>query len=57
MAGPQIGVYDYDSLVELITIYFHQAFPSYPPTDPQNMIQLMGSVLLQSNRVKTWTPE
>ncbi len=50
----ELGVHDYESLVELLTAYFRQAFPSYPPTDPQNMVQLMGAVLLQGNRVKEW---
>lgn len=52
-----IGVHDYESLVALLTVYFRQAFPSYPPTDPQNMVQLMGAILLQSNRQKEWTPD
>lgn len=51
------GVEDYDTLVELLTVYFQAAFPSYPPTDPQNMIQLMGAVLLQGNRRKAWELE
>lgn len=46
----RVGVEDYDTLVELLTVHFRAAFPSYPPTDPQNMIQLMGAVLLQGKR-------
>lgn len=43
-------------LVALLTAYFQQSFPSYPPTDPLEMVRLMGSILVQTNREKTWSP-
>ena len=53
----QIGVHDYESLVALLTTYFRQMFPSYPETDPQNMMQMLGSVAVQINRQKEWEPD
>ncbi len=39
----QIGVHDYDSLLECLTLEFRRVFPDHPETDPQNMIQLLAA--------------
>ena len=45
-APQQIGVEDYDTLVELLSNEFARTFPDYGPTDPQNMVQRMAAEIL-----------
>lgn len=50
MAQTILGVHNLHSLLECLTSNFEAAFPDYGPTDPQNMIQLMGAVCLEARK-------
>lgn len=50
-----IGLMPRQQLIECLTGEFQRLFPKYPPTDPQNMIQLISAELTQA-RAKSTTP-